>query len=284
MTHGKARRPAAEDALGRYLRDIVRYRLITREEEIQLGQRAAAGEREAVDALVQANLRFVVAVAKRYRTAGVPLADLVAEGNVGLLRAAERFDPDQGIRFISYAVWWVRQAILHALAEQSGAVRVPVNRAGVLHAIRKRSAALAQLLEREPTAAELADELGIDAAEVDVVLRSARAPVSLDAPAEPDGGGTLGDRLADRRAAPTDGALLDRARTDAIGASLARLSERESRVLRLYYGLDGEPPRTLEEIASLLGVTRERVRQIREKALARLRQPRRARVLEPFVR
>ncbi|MEJ2503363.1 MAG: RNA polymerase sigma factor RpoD/SigA, partial [Gemmatimonadota bacterium] len=218
-----------------------------------------------------------------YQNQGVALADLINEGNLGLIRAAHKFDETKGIKFISYAVWWIRQAILQALAEQSRIVRVPLNRAGALHRIGKRSAALLQELGREPTVEELADELDISEDEVRRTLSLSQTHLSLDAPLTPGEDNRLLDYLPDQFAPGPDDETYDRALMDTVEEALGTLKEREAKILRLYFGLDSQEPMTLEEIGSILGITRERVRQIKEKALLRLRHASRARFLETFT-
>jgi RNA polymerase primary sigma factor len=273
-----------ESSLDQYLKEISAYKLLTREEEVDLAQRIRTGEAEALDKLVRSNLRFVVSVAKKYQNQGVALSDLINEGNLGLIRAAHKFDETKGIKFISYAVWWIRQAILQALAEQSRIVRVPLNRAGALHRIGKRSALLVQELGREPTVEELADELDISEDEVRRTLSLSQTHLSLDAPLTPGEDNRLLDYLPDQFAAGPDDETYDRALLDKVEEALGTLKEREAKILRLYFGLDGQEPMTLEEIGSLLGITRERVRQIKEKALLRLRHASRARFLQTFMR
>jgi RNA polymerase primary sigma factor len=273
-----------ESSLDQYLKEISAYKLLTREEEVDLAQRIRKGEAEALDRLVRSNLRFVVSVAKKYQNQGVALSDLINEGNLGLIRAAHKFDETKGIKFISYAVWWIRQAILQALAEQSRIVRVPLNRAGALHRIGKRSAMLLQELGREPTVEELADELDISEDEVRRTLSLFQTHLSLDAPLTPGEDNRLLDYLPDQFAAGPDDETYDRALLDTVEEALGTLKEREAKILRLYFGLESQEPMTLEEIGSLLGITRERVRQIKEKALLRLRHASRARFLETFMR
>jgi RNA polymerase primary sigma factor len=273
-----------ESSLDQYLKEISAYKLLTREEEVDLAQRIRKGEAEALDRLVRSNLRFVVSVAKKYQNQGVALSDLINEGNLGLIRAAHKFDETKGIKFISYAVWWIRQAILQALAEQSRIVRVPLNRAGALHRIGKRSAMLLQELGREPTVEELADELDISEDEVRRTLSLSQTHLSLDAPLTPGEDNRLLDYLPDQFAAGPDDETYDRALLDTVEEALGTLKEREAKILRLYFGLESQEPMTLEEIGSLLGITRERVRQIKEKALLRLRHASRARFLETFMR
>jgi len=272
-----------ESSLDQYLKEISAYPLLSREEEVELARRIRAGDREALDKLVRSNLRFVVSVAKKYQNQGVALGDLINEGNLGLIRAAHKFDETKGIKFISYAVWWIRQAILQALAEQSRIVRVPLNRAGALHRIGKRSSSLLQELGREPTVEELAGELDLSQEEIQRTLAISQTHLSLDAPLTPGEDNRLLDYLPDQFSAGPDDETYDRALANTIDEALHTLKEREARVLRLYFGLDGQEPMTLEEIGSLLGITRERVRQIKEKALVRLRHASRARFLETFM-
>jgi RNA polymerase primary sigma factor len=273
-----------ESSLDQYLKEISAYRLLRREEEIELATRVRSGCEESLDRLVRSNLRFVVSVAKKYQNQGVALGDLINEGNVGLIRAAHKFDETKGIKFISYAVWWIRQAILQALAEQSRIVRVPLNRAGALHRIGRRSSTLLQELGREPTIEEIAEELELTHDEVQRTLAISQSHLSLDAPLTPGEDNRLLDYLPDALSAGPDDETYDRALANTIQVALGTLKEREARVLRLYYGLEeGKDAMTLEEIGALLGITRERVRQIKEKALLRLRHASRARILESFV-
>ena len=272
-----------DGSLDLYLREISRYPLITQEEEVRLAQRIRTGEEEALDKLVRSNLRFVVSVAKKYQNQGVSLSDLINEGNLGLIRAAHKFDETKGIKFISYAVWWIRQAILQALAEQSRIVRVPLNRAGTLHRISRRSSALEQELGRQPTAAEVAEGMDIEVAEVEKTLSISQNHVSLDAPLTPGEENRLLDYLPDTQNPGPDAETFEHALTQSIEEVLRSLKEREAMILRLYFGLDGPEPMTLEEIGSRLGITRERVRQIKEKALSRLRHVSRSKALESFL-
>jgi RNA polymerase primary sigma factor len=279
-----ARKRKAEDgSLDQYLREISRYPLLKREEEVQLAKKIKMGDTEALDKLVRSNLRFVVSVAKKYQNQGVSLADLINEGNLGLIRAAHKFDETKGIKFISYAVWWIRQAILQALAEQSRIVRVPLNRAGTLHRIGKRSSALQQELGREPTVEEIADGMDITQDEVAKTLSISQSHLSLDAPLTPGEDNKLLDYLPDTQNPGPDDKTFERALSDSIETVLSSLKDREAKILRLYFGLDNQEAMTLEEIGGLLGITRERVRQIKEKALARLRHVSRARSLESFL-
>ena len=272
-----------EGSLDQYLREISVYPLITREEEVNLAQRIRKDDQEALDKLVRSNLRFVVSVAKKYQNQGVSLSDLINEGNLGLIRAAHKFDETKGIKFISYAVWWIRQSILQALAEQSRIVRVPLNRAGALHRIGKRASALLQELGRQPTHLEIAQGLDITEEEVAKTMLISQVHLSLDAPMTPGEDNRLLDYLPDTTNRTPDEATFEKALTEAIEESLSGLKQRESKILRLYFGLDGEDPMTLEDIGTLLGITRERVRQIKEKALLKLRHNSRRRALESFL-
>jgi RNA polymerase primary sigma factor len=272
-----------EGSLDQYLREISKYPLITQGEEVDLARRIRDGGQDALDKLVRSNLRFVVSVAKKYQNQGVSLADLINEGNLGLIRAAHKFDETKGIKFISYAVWWIRQAILQALAEQSRIVRVPLNRAGTLHRITKRSSALLQELGREPTAAEIAEGMDIEMEEVEKTLSISQNHLSLDAPLTPGEDNRLLDYLPDTQNATPDQETFEHALSHSIEEVLHTLKEREAKILRLYFGLDEPEPLTLEEIGARLGITRERVRQIKEKALSRLRHVSRAKALESFL-
>jgi RNA polymerase primary sigma factor len=285
MAFNSSRRPMFEESsLDQYLKEISAYPLLRREDEVQLAGRIREGCEESLNKLVRSNLRFVVSVAKKYQNQGVALGDLINEGNLGLIRAAHKFDETKGIKFISYAVWWIRQAILQALAEQSRIVRVPLNRAGALHRIGRRSSTLLQELGREPTVEEIAEELDLTHEEVQRTLAISQTHLSLDAPLTPGEDNRLLDYLPDQVSSGPDDETYERALAFTIEEALGTLKEREARVLRLYFGLeDGKDPMTLEEIGALLGITRERVRQIKEKALIRLRHASRARFLETFM-
>lgn len=283
VTPPKKKASYEEGSLDQYLRDISAYPLISREEEAELARRIRVGDQEALDKLVRSNLRFVVSVAKKYQNQGVSLSDLINEGNLGLIRAAHKFDETKGIKFISYAVWWIRQAILQALAEQSRIVRVPLNRAGTLHRIGKRANALLQELGREATHAEIADGMDITEEEVAKTMSISQVHLSLDAPLTPGEDNRLLDYLPDTIHPNPEDQTFDKARTEAIEESLCGLKEREAKILRLYFGIDEAEPMTLEEIGAQLGITRERVRQIKEKALSRLRHVSRSKSLESFL-
>ncbi|HKK26980.1 MAG TPA: RNA polymerase sigma factor RpoD/SigA [Gemmatimonadota bacterium] len=259
------------NAIDIYLDELGRYPMLDGEQEDSVARRARKGEQAALDALVRANLRFVVSVAKRYQNRGLSFADLIQEGNVGLVTAAEKFDPDQGVKFISYAVWWIRQAILAALARQSRSVRLPLNRATELGRVLRAREQLRQELRREPSAGEIGEVADLDPSTVEMLQALNMADVRLDAPVGDSEDNQLQDRFllddTDLEVELEDamlGELLDRA--------LRLLRPRDARVLRLYYGLQGEREHTLEEIGQVLGVTRERVRQLRDRALRELRQ------------
>jgi len=284
MALASVKRVASDDgSLDQYLREISQYPLITREDEVVLAQRIHLSCQLSLDKLVRSNLRFVVSVAKKYQNQGVSLSDLINEGNLGLIRAAHKFDETKGIKFISYAVWWIRQAILQALAEQSRIVRVPLNRAGTLHRIGKRSSSLLQELGREPTVEEIAEGMDISREEVAKTLSISQSHLSLDAPLTPGEDNKLLDYIPDTQNPGPDDQTFERALSESIDEVLTTLKEREARILRLYFGLEGKEPMTLEEIGGMMGITRERVRQIKEKALARLRHVSRARALESFL-
>ena len=272
-----------EGSLDQYFKEISRYPLIDQEEEARLARGIRRGEEEALDKLVRSNLRFVVSVSKKYRNQGVPLPDLINEGNLGLIRAARRFDETRGIRFVTYAVWWIRQAILQALAEQSRIVKVPLNRAGLVYRVARRKAALVQELGRDPTAKEVAEGMDLTVEEVEHTLAIANSHLSLDAPMFHGEQSSLLECLPDVLSRGPEEETFEKALTDTLEAALSTLEEREAQILRLYFGLGGYAPRSLEEIGSEMGVTRERIRQIKEKALGRLRHASRARILETLT-
>jgi len=254
-------------ALDRYLQEIKRIPLLTPDEEVELARRIKQGDQEALHKLTRANLRFVVSVAMKYRGQGVSLADLIEEGNYGLIKAAGRFDETRGFKFISYAVWWVRQAILQAIADQGRVVRLPLSRLGTITKVRQTSARLAQLHERAPKLEELADELEIDIEKVREALQQTGRSLSIDAPFTEDDDHCLLDRLpGDETPAPDTGLSAESVTLD-IERALRRLTTREGEIVRLYYGLGRVRALTLDEIGQRFGLTRERVRQIKEQAL-----------------
>lgn len=261
-----------EDSLSSYLKDIRAYKILTRVEERELWQHVQDGDKDALQQIVCANLRFVVSVAKKYQFQGLSLSDLIHEGNLGLICAAEKFQPTIDVRFISYAVWWIRQAIVQAIAEHGYPVRVPVKRAGALYRIRRRAETLRHELGREPTQEEIATGLTTAEQEMAESLPLMRPAISLDASLGIDDGGSLQEILADERHADGESVAADRELSTLLHEGLARLRAREAAVLRWYYGLDGAEAMTHADIGERLGITRERVRQIREKALSRLRK------------
>ncbi len=276
--------PAEEQtALDQYLRDVSRHELITPEEEIELGRRARRGDEDAVQKLVRANLRFVISVAKKYQNRGVSLVDLIQEGNVGLVTAARKFDPDQGVKFISYAVWWIRQAILSALANQGRAVRVPLNRASDLARIFREGERLKQELRRDPTTEEVAEAAKLTPEVVESLQTLNAAEIRLDAPIGDTDDSQLVERFIVEEAAEPEADVEERLLAEQVERALDTLSPRDARVLRLYFGLEGGREHTLEEIGNMLGVTRERVRQLRDRALRRLREGELGTALESFA-
>jgi len=271
-------------SLDLYLHEINRTPLLTREEEQGLARRIHEGDEKALDHLVRANLRFVVSIAKQYARQGLPIEDLINEGNLGLIKAARRFDETRGFKFVSYAVWWIRQSMRQALAEHSRVVRLPLSRTGALYRIGKASRQLDQELDRVSRPHEIADRLNITEQEVKDTLVIGNPHVSLDDPGSTDRDGiTLLDHLADDSRVPADEAICTSALSDDLGRALALLTDRERRILTLYFGLDGEDPMTLENVGKKLHLTRERVRQIKEKAIQRLRHSSRARFLSGYV-
>ncbi|HSM05871.1 MAG TPA: RNA polymerase sigma factor RpoD/SigA [Longimicrobiales bacterium] len=272
-----------QTALDQYLRDVSRHELITPEMEKILGARAQAGDEDAVQELARANLRFVISVAKKYQNRGVSLTDLIQEGNVGLVTAARKFDPDQGVKFISYAVWWIRQAILAALANHGRSVRVPLNRASDLARIFREKERLKQELGREPSSEELAKATDLTPELVESLQTLNAAEIRLDAPIGDSEDSQLVERFITEEAAEPEIEVESRLLTEAVTEALSTLEARDARVLRLYFGLEGEREHTLEEIGHMLGVTRERIRQLRDRALRRLREGAKGDALESFA-
>ncbi len=274
---------ADRDILDQYLYEVSRTPLLTAQQEIAIAKRVRAGDDDAMQELVKRNLRFVISVAKKYQNRGLALTDLIGEGNVGLLTAARKFDPDQGVKFISYAVWWIRQAILASLARQGRTVRVPLNRTADLSRIVRTAEQLRQELRREPAPEEIAHATGLALDVVQSLAALNTSEVRLDAPLDPDGDRSLIDRfIADEQGDP-EAQAMDKFLSEEIEAALRTLSPRDAKVLRLYFGLDGGREHTLEEIGGLLGVTRERVRQLRDRALKRLREGDVGRALASFA-
>ncbi|HEY9426694.1 MAG TPA: RNA polymerase sigma factor RpoD/SigA [Gemmatimonadaceae bacterium] len=263
---------ADRDILDQYFAEVSRYPLLNAEEEKALARRVQSGDHDAMEELVRRNLRFVVSVAKKYQNRGLPLIDLIGEGNVGLMTAARKFDPDQGVKFISYAVWWIRQAILASLARQGRTVRVPLNRTADLSRVIRATALLRDKFGREPTPDELSQLTGISPEIVAALATLNTAEVRLDAAAGKDSDRALMERFAMEELPSTEDQVLDRFRNAELERALSTLPPRDARILRLYFGLEGDREHTLDEIGKLLGVTRERVRQLRDRALRRLRE------------
>ena len=270
-------------SLDLYLKEIGETPLITATEEVTLAKLIRAGDQGALEKLTKANLRFVVSVAKQYQNQGLSLADLINEGNIGLIKAAKRFDETRGFKFISYAVWWIRQAILQALAEQSRIVRLPLNRVGTLHKIGKVSAALEQELGRDPSADEIATQLSLTEGEVSDTLKISNSHLSLDAPFSTSEDNSLIDVLEDDNQPSPDEELLRDSLRSEIEKALDTLTPREAEVINLYFGLNHEKALTLEEIGARFNLTRERVRQIKEKAIRRLRHASRSKALRAYL-
>ncbi len=273
-------------SLDKYLQEIGKVDLLTPDEEIELAKKIKAGgggAQAALEKLTKANLRFVVSVAKQYQNQGLSLGDLINEGNLGLIKAAKRFDETRGFKFISYAVWWIRQSILQALAEQSRIVRLPLNRVGALNKIGKKFSELEQSYEREPSASELAEELDMTLFEVADTLKISGRHISVDAPFAQGEDNRLLDVIQDDRQPNPDMTLMTESLKVEVRRALATLSEREAEVIRLYFGLDREHSLTLEEIGEKFNLTRERVRQIKEKAIRRLRHASRSKQLRSYL-
>ncbi len=272
-----------QNALDQYLRDVSREELITPEEEKRLGALAQQGDEEAIQALAKANLRFVISVAKKYQNRGVSLTDLIQEGNVGLVTAARKFDPTQGVKFISYAVWWIRQAILASLANQGRPVRVPLNRASDLSRIFRERERLKQELEREPSVQEVGRAARLTPEVVEFLQTLNAAEIRLDAAVGESEDSKLVERFIAEEAAEPELEVETRLRSEAVTKALGALDERDAHVLRLYFGLEGVREHTLEEIGNVLGVTRERIRQLRDRALRRLKEGGMGEALKSFA-
>ena len=269
-------------SLDKYLQDIGKIDLITAEEEVKLAVRIRDGDKIAIQKLTKANLRFVVSVAKQYQNFGLTLGDLINEGNVGLIRAASRFDETRGFKFISYAVWWIRQAIMQALAEQARVVRLPLNRVGALNKLSKTYAQLEQKHQRDPSCKELGESLGVSEEEIRLAFSISGRHVSLDAPFSQNEENNLLETLEGNGEPPDTKLIVDSLQGE-IARALATLTERESNVISLYYGLSGGASMTLAEIGEKFNITQERVRQIKEKATHRLRHTSRSNALRPYL-
>jgi RNA polymerase primary sigma factor len=272
-----------QDILDRYLHEVSLTPLLTPEQELAIARRVRAGDEEAMQELVKRNTRFVISVAKKYQNRGLALTDLIGEGNVGLMTAARKFDPDQGVKFISYAVWWIRQSILASLARHGRTVRVPLNRTADLSRVIRTAEGLRQELRREPTPEEIAKPTGLSVDVVQSLLALNTSEVRLDAPLDPEGDRSLLDRFVAEDYGNAEAEVMDRLLAEQVDAALATLPDRDAKVLRLYFGLDGGREHTLEEIGQVLGVTRERVRQLRDRALKRLAAGEVGRALRSFA-
>ncbi|AOR25882.1 MAG: sigma-70 family RNA polymerase sigma factor [Bacteroidetes bacterium] len=270
-------------SLDKYLQEIGKVDLITADEEVELAQRIKAGDQIALEKLTKANLRFVVSVAKQYQNQGLTLPDLINEGNLGLIKAAQRFDETRGFKFISYAVWWIRQSILQALAEQSRIVRLPLNKIGSINKINKTYAFLEQSHERPPSAEEIAKELDMTINDVKESMKNSGRHVSMDAPLVEGEDSNLYDVLRSGESPNPDKELLHESLRTEIERALETLTPREADVIRLYFGLGNQHPMTLEEIGETFDLTRERVRQIKEKAIRRLKHTSRSKILKTYL-
>jgi RNA polymerase primary sigma factor len=271
-------------SIEKYLQEIGKVDLITAEEEVELAKRIKQGEQEALEKLVKANLRFVVSVAKQYQNNSLSLNDLINEGNVGLVKAAQKFDETKGFKFISYAVWWIRQSIMQALAEQSRLVRLPLNKVGSLSKINQAFAELEQRFEREPTPEELAELLELGAEEIETTMRVSSRPVSVDAPFVEGESNSLLDVLENEKADKTDESMVySHSLSVETERSLSTLTERERDVIKLFFGIGVPYPMSLEDIGEKFGLTRERVRQIKDKAIEKLRSTSRSKPLKSYL-
>ena len=270
-------------SLDKYLQDISKIGLITADEEVELAQRIRQGDQEALDKLTTANLRFVFSVSKQYQNQGLTLPDLINEGNAGLVKAAKRFDETRGFKFISYAVWWIRQAILQALAEQSRIVRLPLNKIGSINKINKAYSFLEQAHERPPSAEEIANNLDLTISDVKQSMKISGRHVSMDAPLREGETSTLYDVVNASESPRPDSGLMKDSLNMEINRALNTLSDKEAEVIRNYYGISNAQPMSLEEIGEAFGLTRERVRQIKEKGIRRLRHTSKSKVLKTYL-
>ncbi len=270
-------------SLEKYLQEISKVDMVTAEEEAELAKLIKKGDQAALEKLTKANLRFVVSVAKQYQHQGMSLSDLINEGNMGLIRAAGRFDETKGFRFISYAVWWIRQSIIQALAEQSRIVKVPMNKVGIRNKVAQATQQLEQQYEREPTAEELSEFLDIELDDVSTTMSLSNRHVSIDSPLDEDGDGSMLDIMENKNAEPTDKESNKESMLYEIELALNSLPEKQQKVLRYLYGIGMDTPMGMEDIGAELNLTRERVRQIRDKALETLRQHTNAMRLRTFL-
>ena len=270
-------------SLDKYLHEIGKVDLISAEEEVELARQIKKGNAPALEKMIKSNLRFVVSVSKQYQNQGLSLPDLINEGNLGLIKAAQRFDETRGFKFISYAVWWIRQSILQALAEQARIVRLPLNKIGSINKINKTFAILEQIHEREPSILELAQALELAPEDIKEAIRSAGRHVSMDAPLTDGEEGTMYDVMLSLDSPSPDRGLLNESLRKEIERALSTLTHRETAIIKLYFGLSGKHPHTLEEIGEQFNLTRERVRQIKEKAIKRLKHTTRSKILKTYL-
>lgn len=270
-------------SLDKYLHEIGKVELLSAEKEVELAKRIKKGDREALETLIKANLRFVVSVSKQYQNQGLSLPDLINEGNLGLIKAAERFDETRGFKFISYAVWWIRQSILQALAEQARIVRLPLNKIGSINKINKAFNKLEQEFQREPTVEEIAEIMDMKPDLVEDSMNSSTVHISMDAPLRDEEANNMYDVMLNEDSLVPDEQLMDNSLRQEIERSLSTLGEREAEILRYYFGLRGYQQHTLEEIGDEFGLTRERVRQIKEKAIKKLKNQYRNRLLKSYL-
>jgi len=270
-------------SVDKYLHEISKEDLLSAEEEVELARRIKDDDEEALEKLIKANLRFVVSVAKQYQNQGLSLPDLINEGNLGLIKAAKRFDETRGFKFISYAVWWIRQSILQALAEQARIVRLPLNKIGSINKINKALTELEQKHEREPSLQEISRVLKLAPEQIKEALRHTNKPLSMDAPLNEEDEDSMYDVMESDENPPPDENLMNESLNREIERALSSLTERESNIIKLYYGLGNKHPFTLEEIGEKINLTRERVRQIKEKAIKRLKHTTRNKILKSYL-
>lgn len=274
--------PVSENSLKQYLNNISRYKPLSKEQEYELGVRIQQGDSEALNKLILCNLKFVVSIANRYKNTGLPISDLINQGNLGLVEAAKRFDHTKDVKFISYAVWWIRQSIIQALAEQSGTVKLPIKQAGILYKINGAIERLNKSLHREPSAYELAEYLKMDEADIENVLRVSRNYLSLEAPIK-DGEDRSFIDLLESSSSDIEEDIISKTLKAALDDIVDELDERESQIISWRFGLDGEAPKTLEEIGDEMKISRERVRQLETRALAKLRKKAMKNKLQDFL-
>lgn len=271
-------------SLDRFLADIGKEQMITAEEEVELARRIRMGDQEALDKLTKANLRFVVSVAKQYQNQGITLPDLINEGNIGLIKAAKRFDETRGFKFISYAVWWIRQAICQAIADQSRIVRLPLNQVGTINKMKKEMARLEQIFQRTPTNEEVAEAMDLPIEKVNEILKINNHPQSMDSPVSPDDDTKFSDTFIYNNEKDTDDKLISESLSSEIDEILKKaLNDKESEIIRLFFGIGVNHEYTLDEIGDTVGLSRERVRQLKERALKRLKQEAKARNLKFYL-